>query len=60
VLIEVVVLLLLARSIEPYYGTKEFLRFLIFVDFTTCLATFVTVCLAFVVTRDVEGSTVLL
>jgi len=41
VLLEVVSVLLLARIIEPIYGSTEFLKLVLLVDFFPCLMTFI-------------------
>ena len=39
-LLEIVSVLLLARIIEPIYGSTEFLKLVLLVDFFSCLLTF--------------------
>jgi membrane associated rhomboid family serine protease len=41
--IEVVALILLARLVEPVYGSLEFLKFLFIVDLVTCCCVFIGV-----------------
>ena len=50
--IEVVLLLLLARVIEPMYGSKEFLKFIFLVDVVTCSAVFACVYVAFALSQS--------
>ena len=40
-LVAVVSLLLLARIVEPVYGSTEFLKFILVVDLCSSLATFI-------------------
>lgn len=40
-LVAIVSLLLLARVIEPVYGSTEFLKYILVVDLCSCFATFV-------------------
>jgi hypothetical protein len=41
VLLEIVCLLLLARVIEPVYGSTEFLKLILVVDFGASITTFI-------------------
>jgi hypothetical protein len=43
-------LILLARLVEPVYGSKEFLKFILVVDFATCLSVFVCVYITYAAT----------
>jgi membrane associated rhomboid family serine protease len=47
---ELLALILLARLVEPVYGSKEFLKFIFVVDFTTCLSVFVCVYITYAAT----------
>jgi membrane associated rhomboid family serine protease len=47
VLVAVVSLLLLARLIEPVYGSTEFLKFVLFAELSASVATFVLAYLVF-------------
>ncbi len=49
---EVICLLLLSRLIEPIYGSKEFLKFLVVVELLTSTATFVGVYIAYATTMS--------
>jgi len=49
---EVVSLLLLARLVEPMYGSKEFLKFLFIVDFSVCFMVFVAVYITYAATAS--------
>ncbi len=52
VLVEVLGLLLLSRLVEPIYGSKEFLKFLVIVELLASTATFVAVYLAYAATMS--------
>ncbi|KAL6765988.1 eukaryotic integral membrane protein-domain-containing protein [Haematococcus lacustris] len=47
--VNVVALLILARLVEPVYGSKEFLKFLFIVNLVTCCTIFVAVYIAFAI-----------
>jgi membrane associated rhomboid family serine protease len=50
--INIISLLLLARLVEPIYGSKEFLKFLLVVDILTCSAVFVAVYITYAITAS--------
>lgn len=54
---EIAAVLLLARAIEPVYGSTEFLKLVLLVDFSCCLATFITVYLIYLASPNKEGGT---
>ncbi len=45
--VEVVALILMARLVEPVYGSKETIKFIFIVDFVTCFTVFICVYLAY-------------
>jgi membrane associated rhomboid family serine protease len=45
-------LLLAGRHLEPFWGSREFLKFIIFVNLFTCLSTFVLAVFLYVITRQ--------
>lgn len=51
-IIDVVALLLLARLVEPVYGSKEFLKFLFIVDLATCCSVFLGVYIMYAYTTE--------
>lgn len=53
----VVALLLLARIIEPIYGSTEFLRLLLVVAGASCSLTFVGAYFLYLTSPDKDGST---
>lgn len=55
VVAEAIAILFLARAVEPMYGSKEFLKFLFIVDFSTCLATFACAYVAFAVSVGTQS-----
>lgn len=58
VVLEVLALLLLARIIEPVYGSTEFLKLILVVDFGASLATFVLAYVIFLsVPAEFKGKT---
>mmetsp|Transcript_36298 Transcript_36298/g.91666 ORF Transcript_36298/g.91666 Transcript_36298/m.91666 type:complete len:308 (-) Transcript_36298:710-1633(-) len=50
--INVVALLLLARLVEPVYGSKEFLKFLFVVDLLVCCTVFVVVYISYAISAS--------
>ncbi|GAX76137.1 hypothetical protein CEUSTIGMA_g3580.t1 [Chlamydomonas eustigma] len=48
---ELLALILLARLVEPVYGSKEFLKFIFIVDLATCLSVFMSVYITYAATK---------
>lgn len=50
--LDIAALILLARLVEPVYGSREFLKFIFIVDLATCCSVFVCVYVAYAMTMS--------